>query len=434
DKKSNEKKSKPYRMHSRNIGFTYPNLSLSKEEIQEIFVKKFIKESHKRKKKIYYKALRIARELHEDGEPHIHILIQLNKKTEFCNAREFFALPTYNKNNELEMKYCSFEKYFAQDTPEHWYRYIGAFGDILDDGIFKFKQFSNKKKVDDFIYAADLKANELKKALLKNEISAFEAEKALNDFLKGLDVVIYYKQFPVRDRIIQENFYPKSPNVVKRVIDHSLQTFRLEHEKIQFIIKTIKEQFNSKSPLTVVLEGLTQIGKTDLVELILQEELKVPYNYTKIDFNFSREDYNDNYKVCIYDDMGMEEVSSKNLMHGLIAGRGSFQTREPYGKKRTISGNKLNIFIVNRNKSFKGWIKKNKHWERFEHEYVEPNVIIIDLYEDFNKEYPMFYKPEEIKEMNFYKEKLKGANGRSAEILAKLIFGDDKVEVINNDF
>jgi hypothetical protein len=431
-----QKKNRPYRLHAKQFGMTYSQCPLLKEEIKTLIKDILIAVSRKRKRKIYYKFLRVANEFHEDNHLHSHLLIQLNKKTEFHNAREMFKIPFVNRVGIVEFYYPSFEPYFSKNNPEDWYRYIGAFGDYIDDGQYKPGKINLRKTKSDNIILFDKELKRLNELVLANEITPFEAKESFNKFWRSHDTVSYWEEHNLREYMSNDTFFKCSTIAIKRIIKEDINSFKWNDEKVKLIHKTIIEQYNSENPLAIVIEGKTQIGKSTLPELICRDILKVPYNVTKGDFDFSWENYNDNYKVNIYHDMGMEEINEKKLMHSIIAGRDNFKVREPYGKKRTLSGNKLNIFTVNKNKSFTGWIERNKEYGRFEWEYLEPNIINISLNE-FDKDCPLFYKPDELKEMKLdsepYKEKLKGANGRTTEILAKLMFGNDKVEVIYDE-
>nr|WAE43189.1 MAG: replication associated protein [Cressdnaviricota sp.] len=81
-----EKKNKGFRLSSKNFFLTYPQCQIGKSEAFELLA---LKETP-----IY---CLIAREYHEDGEPHLHVLISYAKKKDVRNEK-FFDINGYHGN------------------------------------------------------------------------------------------------------------------------------------------------------------------------------------------------------------------------------------------------------------------------------------------------------------------------------------------------
>jgi len=68
---------KPFRLSAKSFFLTFPQCSLSKEHIKSGL------------QALFPSGFRIARELHQDGSPHIHVLLFFPKRKEIKNARAF---------------------------------------------------------------------------------------------------------------------------------------------------------------------------------------------------------------------------------------------------------------------------------------------------------------------------------------------------------
>nr|QEY87972.1 replication initiator protein [Tomato leaf curl Palampur virus] len=113
---------KPFRINAKNYFLTYPKCSLTKEDalsqIQNLETptsKKFIK---------------ICRELHEDGSPHIHVLIQFEGKFQ-CKNNRFFDLVAPSRSAHFHPNIQGAKS--ASDVKT----YIDKDGDVLGWGVFQ---------------------------------------------------------------------------------------------------------------------------------------------------------------------------------------------------------------------------------------------------------------------------------------------------------
>nr|WRQ96236.1 AC4 protein [Squash leaf curl China virus] len=111
-----------FKVNAKNYFLTYPKCSLTKEEalsqlktLESPTSKKFIK---------------ICRELHEDGSPHIHVLIQFEGKFQ-CKNNRFFDLVSQSRSAHFHPNIQGAKS--ASDVKQ----YIDKDGDVLEWGVFQ---------------------------------------------------------------------------------------------------------------------------------------------------------------------------------------------------------------------------------------------------------------------------------------------------------
>jgi len=86
DLKESPKKSKAFRLSGRNLFLTYPKCLLEKIHVQEFLLSL-----------VGCEYMLVARELHQDGTPHIHVFLTLNKKLNTTSAK-YFDIAGYHGN------------------------------------------------------------------------------------------------------------------------------------------------------------------------------------------------------------------------------------------------------------------------------------------------------------------------------------------------
>ncbi|MCX2955896.1 MAG: hypothetical protein N3723_02555, partial [Candidatus Phytoplasma australiense] len=129
-------------------------------------------------------------------------------------------------------------------------------------------------------------------------------------------------------------------------------------------------------PKSIVIEGFSRLGKTEFI-LSYLTHINLHYNYTRGDFDFSKQSHKNAYKVNIFDDISIPKIRKEGLFKDIIGGQKGFKYNVKYAPKRTIAGKKLSIFLVNPDISFENyceWSEDNGH--KF-HEYIRDNCIFI---------------------------------------------------------
>nr|AEG90001.1 replication associated protein [East African cassava mosaic virus-Kenya] len=111
-----------FQINARNYFITYPRCSLTKEEALSQL------------KALSYPTnfifIRVCRELHQDGVPHLHVLIQFEGKFQCTNPR-FFDLISTSRSTHFHPNIQGAKS--SSDVKA----YIEKGGDFLDDGIFQ---------------------------------------------------------------------------------------------------------------------------------------------------------------------------------------------------------------------------------------------------------------------------------------------------------
>lgn len=113
---------KRFRINSKNYFLTYPKCSITKEEV----LSQILNLSTPTNKKF----IKIARELHENGEPHIHVLIQFEGKYQCKNCR-FFDLVSPTRSTHFHPNTQGAKS--SSDVKS----YVDKDGDTLEWGEFQ---------------------------------------------------------------------------------------------------------------------------------------------------------------------------------------------------------------------------------------------------------------------------------------------------------
>jgi len=110
----------PFRVNARNYFITYPQCDKSPEDVAT-----FIAGIRS------YSAILSVRETHEDGNPHIHVLVQFDRKFDCKNERQF-DFDGFHPNITAARSVADCEKYCRKGSPEG--------ENIFETGIFSGKR------------------------------------------------------------------------------------------------------------------------------------------------------------------------------------------------------------------------------------------------------------------------------------------------------
>ena len=111
-----------FRINSKNYFLTYPHCSLSKEEALSQ-----LQNIQTNTNKLF---IRVARELHENGEPHLHVLIQFEGRYQCTNSRQFdLVSPTRSAHFHPNIQ--------AARSSSDVKTYVEKDGDFCDFGVFQ---------------------------------------------------------------------------------------------------------------------------------------------------------------------------------------------------------------------------------------------------------------------------------------------------------
>nr|WER78710.1 C1 [Tomato yellow leaf curl virus] len=113
---------KRFKINSKNYFLTYPHCSLTKEEALSQ-----IQALETPTNKLF---IRICRELHEDGSPHLHVLIQFEGKYQ-CTNQRFFDLVSPSRSAHFHPNIQGVKTWSDVKT------YMEKDGDVVDWGVFQ---------------------------------------------------------------------------------------------------------------------------------------------------------------------------------------------------------------------------------------------------------------------------------------------------------
>ncbi|BAB83043.1 replication-associated protein [Soybean crinkle leaf virus] len=325
---------KPFKINAKNYFLTYPQCSLTKEEalsqLQNINTptnKKYIK---------------ICRELHEDGSPHLHVLVQFEGKYQ-CKNNRFFDLVSPTRSAHFHPNIQGAKS--SSDVKS----YIDKDGDTLEWGEFQIDGRSARG----------------------GQQSANDAyAKALNSGSKS-EALNVIRELAPKDFVLQ--FHNLNSNL-DRIFTPPLEVMFL----LFLLLLLIKFRKNLKfgllimygnaarpwRPNSIVIEGESRTGKTMWARSL------GPHNYLCGHLDLSPKVYSNDAWYNVIDDVDPHYL--KHFKEFMGAQR-DWQSNTKYGKPIQIKGGIPTIFLCNpgptssykeyldedKNSALKAWAIKN---------------------------------------------------------------------------
>nr|AEG42043.1 Rep protein [Cotton leaf curl Multan virus]AEG42046.1 Rep protein [Cotton leaf curl Multan virus] len=316
---------KRFKIQAKNYFLTYPQCSLTKEEalsqIQAINTpsnKKYIK---------------VCRELHEDGSPHLHVLIQFEGKL-ICTNNRFFDLVSPTRSAHFHPNIQGAKS--SSDVKD----YIDKDGDTLEWGEFQIDGRSARggQQTANDAYAAALNAGR------KSEALRVIKELAPKDF-----VLQFHNLNANLDRIFQE---PPAPYVSP----FSFSSFDQVPEELQVwaLDNVVDAAARPLRPRSIVIEGDSRTGKTMWARSL------GPHNYLCGHLDLSPKVYSNDAWYNVIDDVDPHFL--KHFKEFMGAQR-DWQSNTKYGKPVQIKGGIPTIFLCNPgpNSSYKEFLNEEKN-------------------------------------------------------------------------
>ncbi|ADO40529.1 replicase [Bhendi yellow vein mosaic virus [India:Sonipat OY92B:2005]] len=317
--------SKRFQIYSKNYFLTYPKCSLTKEEalsqIQNLHTptnKKFIK---------------ICRELHENGEPHLHVLIQFEGKYK-CQNQRFFDLVSPSRSAHFHPNIQGAKS--SSDVKS----YIDKDGDTLEWGEFQIDGRSARggQQTANDAYAAALNAGS------KSEALRVIRELAPKD---------YVLQFHNLNANLDRIFTPPLEVYVSPFLSSSFD--QVPEELEEWVSENVMDAAaRPLRPLSLVLEGDSRTGKTMWARSL------GPHNYLCGHLDLSPKVYSNDAWFNIIDDVDPHYL--KHFKEFMGAQR-DWQSNTKYGKPVQIKGGIPTIFLCNPgpNASYKEFLDEEKN-------------------------------------------------------------------------
>nr|QFG39751.1 replication-associated protein [Pepper blistering leaf virus]QFG39763.1 replication-associated protein [Pepper blistering leaf virus] len=319
---------KRFRVQSKNFFLTYPRCSLSKEEaLSQLQVlntptnKKFI---------------RVCRELHEDGEPHLHVLIQFEGKY-VCTNNRFFDLVSPNRSAHFHPNIQGAKSSSDVKT------YMEKDGDFIDFGVFQIDGRSARggcQSAND-TYAKVLNAESASQAL------QILKEEQPRDYVLHLDKVHAHV-----NKIFAKAPDPWAP-------PFPLSSFTNVPDEMQ---EWADHYFGRGSaarperPISIIVEGDSRTGKTMWARAL------GPHNYLSGHLDFNSRVYSNEVEYNVIDDVTPQYLKLKHWKE-LIGAQKDWQSNCKYGKPVQIKGGIPSIVLCNPGEgaSYKNFLDKEEN-------------------------------------------------------------------------
>ncbi|ASL70132.1 replication associated protein [Emilia yellow vein Thailand virus] len=312
-------------INAKNYFLTYPQCSLTKEEALSQ-----LKNLTTPTNKLF---IRICRELHEDGNPHLHVLIQFEGKFK-CQNNRFFDLtsPTrsahFHPNIQAAKSSSDVKSYMDKD------------GDVLDFGSFQIDGRSARGGCQTANDAYAEAINSGSKAAALNILR----EKAPKDF-----VLQFHNLTSNLDRIF-------TPPIEEYISPFSSSSFDQVPEELDewAADNVVSAAARPLRPVSIVIEGDSRTGKTMWARSL------GPHNYLCGHLDLSPKVYSNNAWYNVIDDVDPHYL--KHFKEFMGAQR-DWQSNTKYGKPVQIKGGIPTIFLCNPgpNSSYKEFLDEEKN-------------------------------------------------------------------------
>ncbi|ADO41029.1 replicase [Bhendi yellow vein mosaic virus [India:Delhi:OY133:2006]] len=315
---------KRFQINSKNYFLTYPKCSLTKEEALSQLLnlhtptnKKFIK---------------ICRELHENGEPHLHVLIQFEDKYK-CQNQRFFDLVSPSRSVHFHPNIQGAKS--SSDVKS----YIDKDGDTLEWGEFQIDGRSARggQQTANDAYAAALNAGSKSEALR---------------VIKELAPKDYVLQFHNLNANLDRIFTPPLEVYVSPFLSSSFD--QVPEELEEWVSENVMDAAaRPLRPQSLILEGDSRTGKTMWARSL------GPHNYLCGHLDLSPKVYSNDAWFNIIDDVDPHYL--KHFKEFMGAQR-DWQSNTKYGKPVQIKGGIPTIFLCNPgpNASYKEFLDEEK--------------------------------------------------------------------------
>lgn len=249
----------------------------------------------------------IAQELHQDGHPHIHAMIEYKTKLNIRNARHFDIQSHHPKVEPVK-------------KPKECYDYCKK-----DDA-------TPLQSIPPFEFTEKRKWSELNDTTSKEEFMATALQISPRDYYLNLERLEYAanKKF----KITSPPFTPK----------YSIDSFIIPH-----IIKVWQDQFIDDRPKSLLIIGDSRLGKTQLIRTLYPT---ATYWYSMINLDT----FNRSCPIVIFDDFEWDKIPCKK---GWLGAQSTIVVSDKYRKKQTIEWGRPCVILTNDDPVLSPWERAN---------------------------------------------------------------------------
>ncbi|CAM91934.1 replication associated protein [Tomato leaf curl Diana virus] len=316
---------KRFLINCKNYFLTYPQCSLTKEEA--------LSQLQNLNTPVNKKYIKICRELHENGEPHLHVLIQFEGKYK-CQNQRFFDLVSPTRSAHFHPNIQGAKS--SSDVKS----YIDKDGDTLEWGEFQVDGRSARGGCQN---ANDACADALNAGSAEAALAIIR-EKLPKDF-----IFQYHNLKSNLDMIFQAPIEPYSCPFLSSSFD------QVPEELEQWAAENVMDAAARPSrPISIVVEGESRTGKTVWARSL------GPHNYLCGHLDLSPKVFSNDAWYNVIDD-----VDPHYLKHfkEFMGAQKDWQSNTKYGKPVQIKGGIPTIFLCNPgpNSSYKEFLDEDKN-------------------------------------------------------------------------
>ncbi|ACY05955.1 AC1 [Tomato leaf deformation virus] len=319
---------KAFKINAKNYFLTYPHCNLTKEEA--------LSQLQNLETPTNKKYIKIARELHEDGQHHLHVLLQFQGKFQ-CKNNRFFDLVSPTRSTHFHPNVQGAKS--STDVNA----YVDKDGDTLEWGEFQVDGRSAR--------GGSQTANDA-------------AAEALNSGSKEAALQIIREKLPEKylfqfhnlncnlDKIFSKAPEPWSP-------PFPLSSFTNVPEEMQ---EWADDYFGRgaaarpERPISIIIEGCSRTGKTMWARAL------GPHNYLSGHLDFNSKVYSNGADYNVIDDVSPQYLKMKHWKE-LIGAQKDWQSNCKYGKPIQIKGGIPSIVLCNpgEGQSYKDFLEKEEN-------------------------------------------------------------------------
>nr|AGH27831.1 AC1 protein [Tomato yellow leaf curl virus] len=332
-----------FKIYAKNYFLTYPNCSVSKEEALSQ-LKNLEAPTNK-------KYIKVCRELHENGEPHLHVLIQFEGKYQ-CKNQRFFDLVSPNRSAHFHPNIQAAKSSTDVKT------YVEKDGDFIDFGVFQIDRRSARggQQSGNDAYAEALNSGS------KSEALNILKEKAPKDY-----ILQFHNLSSNLDRI----FSPPLDVYVSPFLSSSFN--QVPDELDEWVAENVvSSAARPWTPISIVIEGDSRTGKTMWARTL------GPHNYLCGHLDLSPKVYSNDVWYNAIDDVDPHYL--KHFKEFMGAQR-DWQSIAQIGKPIQIKGGIPTIFLCNPapTSSYREYLDEEKNISL--KNWALKNAIFVTLYE-----------------------------------------------------
>ncbi|QZA75483.1 replication associated protein [Utkilio virus] len=308
-----------FRLSVKNLFLTYSQCSLTKEFLLEFFLS--LEFQHP------LQFIRIAQEHHQDGNPHIHCILQFQKKCQFTNSR-FFDVQNPQSSQSYHPNMESIR------SLQHAMDYMEKEGNFLDWG--------QMEKSGTHVKGGYSQMN----AVYERALSSSTAQECLTILKEEAprDYLLYYDRLISNaNRIYQRSTnvysspYPReSWNIPDSLMDWMKETFQMENDHLKYPVQ-LKA---NRRPKSIILEGPSRTGKTEWARSLGF------HNYLSGHLDFNPNVYSNNAVYNVIDDITPSYLKLKHWKE-LLGCQRDWQSNCKYGKPVLVKGGIPSIVLCN---------------------------------------------------------------------------------------